>query len=253
MVTTSIDVVLPVLNEEEDLSLSVDELRSFLRRSMGEYDWRVVIADNGSTDATPEIARRLTESHPDVAYLRLEERGRGRALRKAWLDSRADIVAYMDVDLSTELAFLPVLVRAVDQEGYDLAIGSRLKKGARVIGRPPKRELMSRAYSLMFRGMFATGFRDAQCGFKVLSRRAAVDLAPLVRDNGWFFDTELLILAERLGYRIREVPVKWTDDPGSRVRIVRTAYEDVKGLLRLRFGGIDRARKSLARRQPKDK
>ena len=251
MVTTSIDLVLPVLNEEEDLSLSVDALRSFLRRSMSEYDWRVVIADNGSTDATPKIGRRLTESYPDVKYLRLEERGRGRALRKAWLDSRADIVGYMDVDLSTDLAFLPVLVRAIEQEGYDLAIGSRLKKGARVLGRPLKRELMSRAYSLMFRGMFATGFEDAQCGFKVLSRRAAVDLAPLAKDNGWFFDTELLILAERLGYRIKEVPVKWTDDPGSRVRIVRTAYEDVKGLLRLRFGGIDKAREGLARRQPK--
>ena len=249
--TTSIDLVLPVLNEEEDLSLSVDGLRSFLRSSMSEYDWRVVIADNGSTDATQEIGRRLTESYPDVTYLRLEERGRGRALRKAWLDSRADIVAYMDVDLSTDLAFLAALVRAIEEDGYDLAIGSRLKKGAQVIGRPLKRELMSRAYSLMFRGMFATGFRDAQCGFKMLSRRAAADLAPLVEDNGWFFDTELLILAERLGYRIKEVPVKWTDDPASRVRITRTAYEDAKGLLRLRFGGIDKARDGLARRQQK--
>ena len=243
---TTLDVVIPVLNEQTSLPPSVAKLHGFLQRSLSDYDWRIVIADNGSTDSTPEVAMGLTEQLPSVAYLRLDQRGRGRALRGAWLESEADIVGYMDVDLSTDLAALPELVSAIDDEGYDIAIGSRLKRGARVIGRPLKRELISRAYSLIFRTLFLTGFHDAQCGFKVLSRRAAGQLVPLVRDTGWFFDTELLILAEKNGYRIKEVPVQWTDDPDSRVNIVGTAYEDMKGLLRLRFGGLRRATRRLA-------
>ena len=235
-----------MLNEEADLSPSIKRLVDFLSSNLASYDWRTVIADNGSTDETPQIARRLSEEHERVGYLRLEERGRGRALRKAWLASDADILAYMDVDLSTELSALPTLVAAVDEEGYDLAIGSRLMSGAQVVGRPPHRELISHAYSLIFRSLFFTGFRDAQCGFKAISRRAAHDLLPLVKDTGWFFDSELLILAEGNGYRIKEVPVKWTDDPDSRVRIIATAYEDMKGLLRLRFGGLRRASQQLS-------
>ena len=237
-----------MLNEEADLSPSINRLVEFLSSNLASYDWRTVIADNGSTDETPQIALRLSEEHERVGYLRLEERGRGRALRKAWLASDADILAYMDVDLSTELSALPTLVAAVDEEGYDLTIGSRLKSGARVVGRPPHRELISRAYSLIFRSMFFTGFLDPQCGFKAISRRTAKDLLPLVKDNGWFFDSELLILAEGNGYRIKEVPVRWTDDPDSRVRIIATAYEDMKGLLRLRFGGLRKASQQLSSR-----
>ena len=245
---TSLDVVVPVLNEEEDLPTSIAKLKEFLSRNVSGYEWRITIADNGSTDATLDVAKGLSEQDHRVGYIGLEQRGRGRALSKAWLESDADILAYMDVDLSTELSALPVLVEAVGVEGYDIAIGSRLKKGARVIGRPLKRELISRAYSLIFRAMFLTGFRDAQCGFKMLSRRAAQDVVPLVQNTGWFFDTELLILAEKNGYRINEVPVTWTDDPDSRVKLVGTAYEDMKGLLRLRFGGLRRASELLSRR-----
>ena len=244
---TSLDIVIPVLNEERALPSSVGALHGFLSGNLGSYDWRVVVADNGSTDATPDVARGLTETYPRVGYLRLEQRGRGRALKRAWLESDADIVGYMDVDLSTDLEALPRLVNAITSEGFDVAIGSRLRKGARVVGRPLDRELISRAYSLMFRAMFLTGFMDAQCGFKVVSRRAALDLVPLVQDTGWFFDTELLILAEKNGYRIKEVPVNWTDDPDSRVRIVSTAYDDMNGLLRMRFGGLRTASRTLAR------
>ena len=245
---TSLDVVVPVFNEEKDLPPSIGKLHDFLLRHLNEYEWRITIADNGSTDATLDVAKGLSEQNSRVGYIGLDQRGRGRALSKAWLESDADILAYMDVDLSTELSALPVLVEAVGVEGYDIAIGSRLKKGARVIGRSLKRELISRAYSLIFRAMFFTGFRDAQCGFKALSRRAAQDVVPLVRNTGWFFDTELLILAEKNGYRINEVPVTWTDDPDSRVKLVGTAYEDMKGLLRLRFGGLRRASGLLSRR-----
>lgn len=248
---SSLDVVIPVLNEEQHLPPNIETLNEFLSRHLGHYTWRIIIADNGSTDSTLDIARRLSEENPRVGYIHLEQRGRGRALRRAWMDSNADIVSYMDMDLSTDLSALPVLVESIQGEGYDLAIGSRLKKGAQVMGRPLRREVISRAYSLLFRAMFfrtmfLVGFRDAQCGFKALSRRVVSEVVPLVRDTGWFFDTELLVLAAKNGYRIKEVPVKWTDDPDSRVKVIPTAYEDIKGLLRLRFGGLKKASRALS-------
>ncbi len=242
---TSLTVVIPVLNEEADLPPSTDRVVEFLTANLDSYDWRVVIVDNGSTDSTPKVGERLSQTHERVQYLRLEQRGRGLALRTAWLASDADVVAYMDVDLSTELEALPGMVQAVDGGAYDVAIASRLKRGARVVGRPPLREAISQIYSLMVRMMFWAGIRDYQCGCKVLSRRTVDDLVPLVADNGWFFDSELLLLAHANGYRVNEVPVTWTDDPDSRVRVVSTAYGDIKGLLRLRFGGLRRASRRL--------
>ena len=238
MPKTSLDIIIPVLNEERALPQSIPALHAHLAANFHDYDWRIVIADNGSEDATPEVSQRLSRDFPGVSPFRLEQRGRGLALRTAWLASEADIVAYMDVDLSTDLAALRPLVSAVGEGGCDIAIGSRLIKGARVERRPLKREITSRGYSLLFRSMFFTGFRDAQCGFKAVSRRAVDALVPLIKNNRWFFDTELLILAEANGFRIREIPVHWTDDPDTRVKILGTAIEDVKGLLRLRFGGI---------------
>ena len=244
---TSLDVVLPGLNEEKDLADTVRTLSAFMSDHMGAYQWRIVIADNGSTDSTPDIGRRLASESDRVSYLRLEQRGRGRALKHAWTQSDADVVAYMDMDLSTDLSALPALVGAVADDGHDVAIGSRLRRGAQVIGRSPTREFISRCYSLTFRSMFLTGFIDAQCGFKAISRRVVEQVLPLVRDTGWFFDTELLILCEKSGYSVREIPVRWVDDPDSRVRIVGTAYQDIKGLLRLRFGGLRRVRSTLGR------
>ena len=238
-----------MLNEERALRGSVTRLHEFLAARLDGIEWRILIADNGSADATPEVSAQLARDYERVGYLRLEQRGRGRALKRAWLESRADIRAYMDIDLSAELDATVRLYDSIASGGYEVAIGSRLKAGAVVVGRSPLREFLSRGYSLLFRTMFFTGFRDAQCGFKAISRRAADDLLPLVRDTTWFFDTELLLLAEKNGYAIDEIPVRWTDDPDSRVRIVRTAWGDVKGLLRLRFGGLRRASRELARRQ----
>ena len=242
---TSLDVVIPCLNEERALPISVRRLHSFMSMAFADYDWAIVVADNGSTDGTLAAADALSNEFPQVRYIRLEQRGRGRALRRAWTESAADIVAYMDVDLSTDLAHLPTMVSAIAQGRCEIAIGSRLMPDSQVVGRTLKREITSRGYSLLFRTMFFTSFRDAQCGFKAASRRAASDLAPLVEDNGWFFDSELLILAQKCGYPILEIPVRWTDDPDSRVRIIRTAWEDVKVLLRLKFGGIARVRRQL--------
>ena len=246
---TSVEIVVPVLNEEKDLPVATERLHQFLSGNLSGYDWRILIADNGSTDSTLDIAKRLSSDYCQVGYLHLDQRGRGRALQKAWMESGADIRAYMDVDLSTDLSALPKLVSAIASEGYDIAIGSRLKRDATVIGRHPHREFISRAYSLLVRGMFFLGILDYQCGFKAISRKTAWELVPLVRDTGWFFDSELLILAAKNGYRIKELPVLWTDDPDSRVRIVSTAYRDLKGLLRLRFGGLRKASQFLGGRR----
>ena len=212
---------------------------------MGHVACRVVIADNGSTDSTPDIGNRLSAAFNDVGYLRLDQRGRGRALKAAWRASDADAVAYMDVDLSTDLAALPALVGAIEAGQCEVAIGSRLCPGARVTGRSLKRELISRAYNLLIRAMFMVRFRDAQCGFKAISRNTADNVVPFVEDNGWFFDTEMLLVAEKAGYGIEEVPVSWTDDSDTRVRILSTAWTDLMGLLRMRFGGLRRALKAL--------
>lgn len=229
----TVDIVIPVYNEERDLELSVHTLSSFLAQRC-DYRWRIVIADNASTDRTLEIAKRLASENPQVAYLHLEQKGRGRALRRAWLDSPADVVSYMDVDLSTDLEAFPALIDGLAKEGYHVAIGSRLKAGA-TVERQLKREIISRCYNLLIKVMFRNRFSDAQCGFKALSRQAARDLVATVKDQGWFFDTELLLRAEQKGYDIYEVPVAWVDDPDSRVNIVQTAWGDLKGLFRVRF------------------
>jgi glycosyltransferase involved in cell wall biosynthesis len=229
----TVDVVIPVYNEEGDLERSVDTLRGFLRENF-PYQWRIVIADNASVDGTRDIGERLAAQYPEVAYLYLDQKGRGRALRRAWLESKADIVSYMDVDLSTSLdAFLP-LIDGLVKEGHHVAIGSRLKRGASV-ERQPKREIISRCYNLLIKLMFRNRFSDAQCGFKALTRKAVEDLLPMVKDQGWFFDSELLLRAEQRGHAVYEVPVAWVDDPDSRVNIVQTAWGDLKGLFRVRF------------------
>ena len=231
-----VDVVLPVYNEEHDLPRSVETLLDYLGRRL-PYPWRITVADNGSTDATPAIADSLARTHSQVRVVHLTEKGRGRALKRAWLESDAAILVYMDIDLSTDLACLLPLVDAVHREGFHVAVGSRLARGAQV-DRALKREFISRCYVLVIRAFFQTRFTDAQCGFKAISRGAAQALLPHVRDNGWFFDTELLVTAEKRGFRIADIPVVWRDDPDTRVAILSTAWRDLKGLLRLRFGGL---------------
>jgi glycosyltransferase involved in cell wall biosynthesis len=227
----SVEVVVPVYNEQDALPKSIPALCAYLETYF-PYRWSVVIADNASTDNTLAIAERLVAYYPRVSVLHLKVKGRGGALKAAWLASEADVVSYMDVDLSTNLrAFLP-LVAPLATGHSDVAIGSRLLKGA-VVTRQWRRELISRGYNLLIKLLFHNGFTDAQCGFKALKRSVACSLVPLVEDDEWFFDTELLLLAEEHGLRIYEVPVDWIEDLDSRVRIVPTAIKDVKGLLRV--------------------
>lgn len=232
----TVDAVIPVYNEEHVLARSVATLRSSLAEHL-PYPWTIVIADNASTDGTLALAQELARQYSEVRTIHMPEKGRGRALRAAWSQSQADILSYMDVDLSTDLSAYPPLVRAIAEEGYDIAIGSRLMREAQTT-RSLRREFISRSYNLLVKAMFFTRFSDAQCGFKALSRRAVQGLLPLVENQEWFFDSELLILAERKGYRITEIPVRWVEDPDSRVNVPKTALEDIRGLLRLRFRPI---------------
>lgn len=229
----SLDLVIPVLNEAHVLEQSVRKAHDFLSRAFS-CRWRLIVADNGSTDGTDVVARKMMQEFPEVALLQLPQRGRGRALRLAWTESTADVVAYTDVDLSTELEALPKLVTAIRTQGYDVATGSRLHQLSQTT-RGFKREFISRCYNLFIKTVLWTSFTDAQCGFKAVSRRAVDEIVPQIEDQAWFFDTELLVLAEKQGYRIFDQPVRWVDDPDSRVRIIQTAWEDIKGVMRLRW------------------
>ncbi len=227
----SLDIVVPVYNEQATLDTSIRRLHDYLT---GQIDttWRITIADNASTDATAAIADRLAGELPGVIAVHLAEKGRGRALKYVWGHSPAEVLVYLDEDLSTDLAALPPLVAPLLSGHSDLAIGTRLGRSARV-ARGSRREFISRSYNLLLRGTMAVRFTDAQCGFKAIRHDVADRLLPHVEDNAWFFDTELLILAERAGMRIHEIPVDWVDDPHSSVDIVSTAVEDVRGMLRV--------------------
>ncbi|MFT3969463.1 MAG: glycosyltransferase [Micropruina sp.] len=241
--SASVEIVIPVYNEAADLERSIRRLTGFLDDAL-PYRHQVTIADNASTDDTLAIARRLAVEVDGVRVVHLDAKGRGRALKQTWLASDADVVAYMDVDLLTDLtALLPLLAPLVSGHS-DLAIGTRLARGSRVV-RGPKREFISRTYNLILRGALGVSFSDAQCGFKAMRADVARRLLPLVEDTNWFFDTELLVLAQRSGLRIHEVPVDWIDDPGTTVDIVATATEDLRGVWRL-LRGLTRGRIPIA-------
>jgi putative flippase GtrA len=226
-----VDVVLPVYNEEGDLARSVLRLHAYLTGNL-PFTFRVTIADNASVDQTWPIAQWLAETLPGVRAVHLDQKGRGRALRAVWQGSDAGVLAYMDVDLSTDLAALLPLVAPLLSGHSDLAIGTRLARSSLVV-RGARREVISRCYSLLLHAALGARFSDAQCGFKAIRADRARELLPLVEDTGWFFDTELLVLAERSGLRIHEVPVDWLDDPDSRVEIASTALADIRGIARL--------------------
>ncbi len=240
--TAQIDIVIPVYNEQDGLASSIGRLHDYLEAHF-PLTWRITIADNASVDHTWGIACRLANELDGVEAVHLDQKGRGRALRAAWSASDAPVVAYMDVDLSTDLDALLPLVAPLLSGHSDMAIGTRLAAGARVV-RGPKREAISRSYNFLLKATLRSGFSDAQCGFKAIRTEVARALLPLVEDEGWFFDTELLVLAEHNGLRIHEVPVDWVDDPDSRVNVVGTARADLQGIWRM-LGSIISGRVSL--------
>ncbi len=227
-----VDILLPVYNEEHVLEKSVTTLRKYLQDNVTDFDWIITVGDNASTDKTLEKAKELEKQFKDVRVFALDKKGRGRMVKYAWKKSEAEILSYMDIDLSTGLDAFPPMVRSI-MDGYDVAIGSRQYKGADV-DRGFKREAISRGYIWILKLLLGFPFTDAQCGFKAVSKKFVNDLFDNIEDDEWFFDTELLFLAHENGYKVKELPVRWIEDTDSRVRIVRTAWLDVKGVFRMR-------------------
>jgi glycosyltransferase involved in cell wall biosynthesis len=231
----TLNVVVPVYNEQDELEERIKTLVGYLTTNLDDFEWFVTVADNASTDATSKIAKKLTLAFPkSVKYERLELKGRGRAVKFVWKKYETDVSAYMDVDLSSDLKHFPALVRSL-LRGYDIAIGTRNLASSRVYGRNLLRTITSKGYIMLIKLFFQVRFSDAQCGFKAVTRKIVTLLTPNVVDNAWFFDTELLILAEKLGFRIYEEPVTWIDNPGSTVRVYKTVMGDLDGLKRLFF------------------
>jgi len=226
-----VDILLPVYNEEHVLENSVDSLRKFLKEKSPDFNWIITIGDNASTDDTLKVARELEKKYDDVTVAHLPQKGRGRMVKYAWKNSKADILTYMDIDLSTDLnAFIPMVESIMN--GYDVSIGSRQYKGADV-DRSIKREIISRGYIKVLKLLLGFPFTDAQCGFKAVSKKVVSDLFDHIEDDEWFFDTELLHIAHKEGYKVKEIPVRWIEDRDSRVKIVRTAWLDMKGVFRM--------------------
>jgi len=226
-----VDILLPVYNEEHVLENSIDTLRKFLSKNVKKFEWIITIGDNASTDETLKVARKLEKKFDDVVVAHLPVKGRGRMVKYAWENSKADILSYMDIDLSTDLnAFIPMIESIMD--GYDISIGSRQFSGADV-DRSIKREIISRGYIKVLKLLLGFPYTDAQCGFKAVSKKVVNDLFHHIIDDEWFFDTELLFIGFKEGYKVKEIPVRWIEDRDSRVKIVRTAWLDMKGVFRM--------------------
>jgi glycosyltransferase involved in cell wall biosynthesis len=228
----SVEFVIPIYNEEAELELNVRKLHSFLTHNLKDYLWHITIADNASTDKSLFIAKKLSKKIANFGLFHLDKKGRGRAVKSVWKNSNAEILMYMDVDLSTDLKSIKPLLDSL-QRNYDIAIGSRLLRGSKVKGRTLRREVLSRVYNILIKLFFQVRFSDAQCGFKAVTKKVVNNLLPYVKDNAWFFDSELLIIAEKTGYKIHEEPVVWIDNPGSTVRVLKTVHGDLEGLWRL--------------------
>lgn len=230
--TQSVDIIIPVYNEEGCLQKNVLILYNYLEK-IADFSWDIIIADNASTDKTSQIATDLASEYKRILYVHIPVKGRGYVLRKTFLESNADIVCYMDADLSINFRYLKLLIEGITC-GFDISIGSRLMRGSRA-KRRLNRKIISRAYNFLIKSLFFNRFSDAQCGFKALRTDVAKQLVPLVKNNNWFFDTELLLLAEYNKYRIFEVPVKWTEDIKTKVHITKAILQFLVGLLRMRF------------------
>jgi glycosyltransferase involved in cell wall biosynthesis len=231
-----VDITIPILNEADTLDRQVRTVLNFLEDpSLQAYELNIVIADNGSTDASPDIARGLAAEFGRVSYVRLEERGVGRALKRSWCESQTDVVGYMDLDLATDLRHLPAALNAIRVDGYDVVTGTRLARKSKVIGRSALRALTSRVFNQMLRTYLSVSFSDGMCGFKFLKRsNLAMIREAGANSDGWFFATEILTCAEWLGLRIYDLPVTWTDDPNSKAKVGKLAVEYTKAMRELR-------------------
>ncbi|RKY39759.1 MAG: glycosyltransferase family 2 protein [Candidatus Omnitrophota bacterium] len=230
---TKVEIVIPAYNEEQILEKNIDKLMAFLKDKFAYKNYKVIIVDNGSSDNTLHISQKLEKRYKKIGCIHLSRKGRGRSLKKVWLESEADVLCYMDADLSTDLKTFPELVNSIIIDGYDIAVGSRLLPTSKV-DRSLLRRYLSYTYNILLKTIFRfKELPDAQCGFKALNRKVIKTILPKVKNQNWFFDTELLILAQKSGLKIKYIPVNWKDRPKSRVKIVDTIFEDIAGILRL--------------------
>ena len=233
------DITIPVLNEEETLEKNVKILHQFIFQHFPDKSqWQIVIADNGSTDKTEEIARGLSKEIPEVKLVKVPKRGVGLALKTSWGQSNADIVGYMDLDLATDLSHFSEAYQAIDEKGYDFVYASRLHRKSEVINRTFKRELSSRVFNFLLKMYLGVRFSDGMCGFKFLKRATFQQLHEKgAKNDGWFFSTELLTVGEWLGVKTYELPVKWTDDAGSsKVKVIPLAKRYIQNMIDLKRG-----------------
>ncbi|WP_417878615.1 glycosyltransferase [Vibrio sp.] len=232
----NIEITIPVLNEESTLESQVKLLSVFFKEELSDLgNISLVIADNGSNDKTQEIAERLSHTIPIVKYIRLDKRGVGLALKASWLKSDADIVGYMDLDLATDIKHLRDAFSILLNGEGDIVTGSRLAPGAQVIGRTKLRDFTSHSFNRLIKILFKTKFTDGMCGFKFLNRnKLPILMASGVQSDGWFFATELLVVGEALHLNVVDIPVKWTDDPNSKVKVIKLSIEYMKQMLNLK-------------------
>lgn len=230
-------IVIPAYNEEFLIYYSVNNLRDFCQKNLQNYDWKIIIADNNSNDRTAEIAKKLEkESSGRVFYKFILQKGKGLAIREGWKSFDADFYIFMDADLATDLSALPVLIKELER-GNDLVIGSRFIKGSSA-KRPMVRKITSKVFSIITRLVFGLKIKDYPCGFKGADKNVINKILPQVKNNGFFFDTELVIRSVANGLKIKEIPVVWRDrDKGrskSRVSILKVTKEYLRELSKLK-------------------
>ncbi len=229
-------IVIPTYNEERIIKQNIDQLFDFCENNLQKYKWRIIVADNGSTDRTIKIVKEQKQKYSNLEYFHLSQLGKGLAIKKAWQDYIADVNIFMDADLATELKFTPTLIKGIAEEKYDLIIGSRYHKQSKC-KRPLMRSVCSKSYNFILKMLFNIKLTDTHCGFKALSKPAVQKIIPKIKNNGLFFDTELLILARHYNLNIKEIPVNWTEEKGrkTKVKILRTALDYLKEIVKLKY------------------
>jgi glycosyltransferase involved in cell wall biosynthesis len=214
-------LTVPAYNEENILEKNVNLILKYMGANFNNF--KIVIANNGSTDKTNDIAKKLAKDNNEILLITTKKRGKGLAIKNSWLKFDADIYAYMDADLSTSLRDFSKLINAI-KEGNDISIGSRYLKKS-VVKRGLNRAIFSKLYNQLLALLFKTNVKDMQCGFKAVNEDIIKKHIPRIKDDSWFFDTELVIMAENQGYTIKEIPVSWKSNPESKLKIIKVGFE----------------------------
>ena len=232
-----VEITIPILNEEKTLSNNIREIYSYCEQNLSQnYQWTIIIADNGSKDKSPLIGCKLAEDLSNIIYIREKLSGVGRALKSSWKNSNADIIGYMDLDLSVPLENISRALEPLNNQSFDIVYGSRLHRDSIVIGRSMKREVISRIFNLIVQKYMGTTFSDGMCGFKFLNRKYLSKLMEMgAVSDGWFFCTEILIVGEFIGLNLLELPVVWNDNSESQVKIFPLSIEYLKALRKLKI------------------